>query len=82
MTTIYVLPTEEGLPPRAILSDGMILTPDGGVAAINPTAVTYSEEEETWVMDDPDDPDQGVAALPDDIAEVITEHARSLGVDL
>jgi hypothetical protein len=62
---VYVLPTEEGLPHRALLMDPAVEVP---VAAV------YNEEEEVWQIDG--------NSVTDDMSELITEHARSLGVDI
>jgi hypothetical protein len=76
---IYVLPTQEKMPPRALLYDELpvtlmsegetILTAGVGMA------VTWSNDMGVWVGSD------GIP-LPPEVGEVITEHARSLGVDL
>lgn len=63
MFSIYVMPTEEGLPPRA-----MLLPLLGGV----PVAVVYDEDE--WKIEG--------EPVDEELNEVITEHAKSLGVSL
>lgn len=68
MMSIYVLPTEEGLPPRAVFLTEVapgVQMPVGGVA--------YTDD--AWR-------DQNGNAVDDELAEAITEHAESLGVEL
>jgi hypothetical protein len=61
MISIYVMPTEEGLPPRALVE-----TPFGV------TATRY--EGGKWTTEDGD--------VIEELAEVITAHAKELGVEL
>lgn len=66
---IYVLPTEEGKPPRAIIGpfneeEQRFLA---GVEAM------WSRDLGTWTV--------GNMPLPNDLAAQITEHAKSLGVE-
>lgn len=60
---VYVLPTEEGLPPRALLVPGLFQPP---------IAARWSEELDTWTIDD--------IEVDDDLSNVITQHALTLGV--
>lgn len=73
MFTIYVLPTEEGLPPRAVLIPLAISEPGEPMVALGlPVAVAY--EDECWRIDG--------EPVPEDANEAITQHAESLGVVL
>lgn len=70
VTSIYVLPSEEGLPPRALLMEGTEQvwereTVDGVFAV-------WSRDLGCWTT--------GGVPLPEELGEVITEHAKSLGV--
>lgn len=72
--TIYVLPTEENLPPRAVLfdpSEVLVGTEEGLLVA--GTLSTWSRDLGTWVIGD--------LPLPQELADRITEHAKSLGVE-
>jgi hypothetical protein len=68
MLNVYVLPTEENLPPRAILFEGE--TPNAQNARVS----VWSADVGTWTL-------EGVP-LNTSLADIITGHARSLGVDL
>jgi hypothetical protein len=63
---VYVLPTETGLPPRALIGR---VTDDG----IEGQLATWSRDSGTWTV--------GGLPIPQEVAERITEHARSLGVE-
>lgn len=63
---IYVMPSEDGQPPRALLFDGD--EPDPGAVL-----ATWSRDVGTWMV--------GYAPLPAELAEAITAHAKDLGVD-
>jgi hypothetical protein len=69
--SIYVLPTEENVPPTAILIMGMALTPDGLVPMGE--AVTWSQDMGTWMREEGTPVDA-------DLGKAITEHAKELGV--
>lgn len=75
---IYILPSEPNLPPRAVLfeeTEDEVELPDGGKATVaKGVQVTWSYDMGTWGS-------AGVP-LPSDMADAITAHARSLGVDL
>ena len=62
---IYVLPTEEHLPPRAVLLEDE--QADGG------PLVTWSHDSGTWML--------GELPVPPELGEAITAHARALGVE-
>lgn len=63
---IYVLPTEQGMPPRAVVgvSDGR---------AIMGSMAVWTADVGMWTLNG--DP------LPEELSDAITEHAKSLGVD-
>lgn len=65
---IYVLPTEGGSPPRALIGEPM---PEEG--AVYATISTWSADMGAWTIDD--------IPVPEDLNEAITEHAKSLGVE-
>jgi len=69
-TFIYVLPTEEGLPPRAMVGQMIELEDREAVA----TALA------TWVADNGRWEIEGTP-VPNDMGEAITEHAKTLGVE-
>lgn len=66
MVSIYVLPTEAGLPPRAIVGAASNDTIEGVV-------VTWSADLGAWTL-------EGLP-IPNELGEAITDHAKSLGVD-
>lgn len=68
--SIFVLPTEEGQPPRAILANGEIVRR----AMLTGSIVTWSRDLGAWVST------EGMP-LPPDLGDDITEHAKSLGVE-
>lgn len=74
MPNIYVLPTEENLPPRAVLFEGpmMMMASDEGTA-IAGTLAMWSADIGTWVVND--------IPLPQELADAITAHAKDLGVE-
>jgi hypothetical protein len=65
MPVIYVLPTEEGKPPRALVGEAV----QGALMGVQ---VEWSGEDGRWKFDG--------EPLEDELSEAITEHARSLGV--
>lgn len=67
--TIYVLPTEENIPPRAILG-----SLDEEESTITGVQVLWSNDIGTWATPD------GLP-VPPELAEMITGHAKSLGVE-
>jgi hypothetical protein len=67
---IYVMPTEEGLPPRAIV--GAIMQEEQGIAIAGAMA-TWNADTGVWMIEG--------QAVPEDMGEAITEHAKSLGVE-
>lgn len=69
--SIYVLPTEENIPPRAII--GQIVPTQGG-AAITGVQATWSHDVGTWVNEES-------IPFPQELADMITEHAKALGVE-
>lgn len=70
MTGIYVLPTEEGLPPRAILTDDTDVQLGDRIEG---TLVVWSRDSGVWELN-------GVP-LPSELGGAITAHAVSLGVE-
>lgn len=66
VVSIYVLPTEEGMPPRAVIGEDMGDTISGSVAV-------WTADMGTWTM--------GGIPLPQELAEAISAHAGSLGVE-
>jgi hypothetical protein len=69
----YVLPTEEGMPPRAVL--GKITTDAEGRPVEGEGAlVTWSRDQGAWVA-------ENGTALPPELGEAITAHAKELGVE-
>lgn len=71
MVGIYVLPSEPGLPPRAML--GEPVETEEGVAMIGKLA-TWSSDTGVWLL-------EGGEILPLELSEAITAHAKDLGVD-
>lgn len=69
--TIYVLPSEPNLPPRAVI--GTPFEVDGGLVLAG-EVVTWSTDSGTWTTS------QGLP-VPNDLAESITAHAKELGVE-
>lgn len=81
VTTIFVMPTEEGMPPRAIL--GNIEVPEGeeleqqestvmeAVEAGQHMAV-FSNDVGCWTLNG--------SPLPPELSDAISDHARNLGV--
>ena len=70
---IYVLPTEEGMPPRAIL------TPVTGIGELNEEELSVVGQMAVWTAD------MGCwtvagTPLPQALGEAISAHAASLGV--
>lgn len=70
MITIYVLPSEPNMPPRAAIIEAAPLDDDAMV--VSETVATWSADMGAWIVD-------GVP-LPQELCEAITEHAKSLGV--
>jgi hypothetical protein len=70
--TIYVLPTEPGFPPRAIV--GTMLMIDGEMEGLHGKVAIFSRDSGCWMF--------GGTPVDDELNEAITNHARSLGVDL
>jgi len=82
---IYVLPSEENMPPRAMLFrqiEGELpeelkaqLDEEAGmIQVVESTMVTWSNDSGTWLQMD------GTPVSPD-VGEAITQHAKDLGVD-
>jgi hypothetical protein len=67
VTAIFVLPTEVGYPPRAVLGEPVL---DGDV--IVGAVAMWTADLGCWTLN-------GVP-LPPDVSDTITEHAKSLGV--
>lgn len=63
---IYVLPTEPGLPPRAVIGQPVEGTIQGAVAV-------WSGDVGSWTLHG--------ELLPSELSDAITEHAKSLGVE-
>lgn len=53
--SIYVMPTEEGLPPRALVQTG-----DG-----TPLSAVYEDEKEAWTIEGEEVPDELSQAITD-----------------
>lgn len=70
MYMIYVQPTEEGLPPRALLVPFQQAGPFTAVG--DPIAAIYEDDE--WKING--------ESVDDEVGAAITEHAESLGVVL
>ncbi len=72
MVSIYVLPTEEGKPPRALI--GQVVEADGlGEVMVGSNVATWSRDSGTWMM--------GAEPVPTELGDAITDHAKSLGVE-
>lgn len=69
---IYVMPTEEGLPPRALIYSA---NPgeDEGAVAVTGVIAAWSRDAGAWMVDG--------LPLPSELGGAITEHAKSLGVE-
>lgn len=67
------MPTEEGLPPRALLFLAAPLADGIVVADPVPKAVAYSEENSCWEFEG--------EPVNDELDEAISTHARNLGVE-
>jgi len=70
--SIYVLPTEEDRPPRAVLHTGPV--DDEAEGVVTRVVVTWSRDMGTWLSPD------GLP-VPSELAEAITTHAKNLGVE-
>lgn len=72
MVSIYVLPTEEGKPCRALLFDGdkFDLETD---TEIEGSIAQWSSDMGVWTVDG--------SILPTPLSDAITGHAKSLGVE-
>jgi len=66
----FVMPTEEGLPPRALV--GEIFALPGAIAIENATMAVWTADVGAWCV-------EGVP-VPEELGEHITERARELGV--
>lgn len=66
-TTIYVLPSAPGMPPRAMVGQGI-----GDVAIVGAMA-TWSTDMGAWMI-------EGMP-VPQELGDAITEHAKSLGIE-
>lgn len=76
MISIYVMPTEEGKPPRAILYSMPVETIEDAraLSTVEGALATWSRDMGVWQM-----PDGTI--VPEDIGNAITEHAKNLGVE-
>ena len=74
MAQIYVLPTEEGFPPRAVVAEQMAMTPIGLVAE-GGAMLTWSADVGTWVA-------EGGIPVPEELGAAVTERCRELGVEM
>lgn len=74
---IYVLPTQEGMPPRARLMAGVVMSEESDdkvlVAAVDQHEAIWSRDMGTWTVD-------GIP-VQQDLADDITAHAKDLGVE-
>lgn len=68
---VYVLPSQSGQPPRALLMNGD-MEPEPG-DTVQGVLVTWQADSGSWMFPD------GMP-VPPDLASEITEHAKSLGV--
>ena len=79
MGSIFVLPTIEGLPPRAMLGEVIATAEDTeGEEEVQALAMmgvlaTWSHDMGTWTV-------EGMP-VPQELADRITEHAKDLGVE-
>lgn len=83
---IFVLPTQDNMPPRATLmqdvpaetvpEDVRELVEETGIEmkAVARELVTWSRDAGTWL-------DQSGVPVPQEVADAITEHAKNLGVE-
>jgi hypothetical protein len=67
---IYVLPSEPGVPPRAMV--GQITPAEEGFTVIGELA-TWSRDMGMWLIEE--------RPVPPELGEAITAHAKSLGVE-
>lgn len=65
---IYVLPTEQGKPPQAVIG-----APMGEGETIMGVVSIWSADMGSWTV-------EGIP-VPEDLSDAITEHAKSLGVE-
>jgi len=72
ITSIYVLPTEEGMPPRALLSEIDPEHPPTVGDMVPSVIAVFSNDVGRWTL--------GGLPLPDEVNQAITEHAANLGV--
>jgi hypothetical protein len=70
--SIYVLPTEEDAPTRALIGFKMV-APDGNVMLAG-EQVAWSNDSGLWVNE------EGIP-VPTDVGAAISQQARSLGVE-
>jgi len=73
MTQIYVLPSEPNTPPRALIGEIEMDTEEGKITCTGVMAV-WSFDVGTWTVD-------GAPALPQELCDAITAHAKDLGVE-
>lgn len=78
MISIYVLPTEEGKPPRAILMSLDMQQPE---SENDPVMIQLTEKHVQWSFDTGAWMDDGGIPAPQEISDAITEHAKNLGVE-
>jgi len=71
MISIYVLPSEPGMPPQAVI--GEVEEGDEDDASIHGALAIWSRDLGAWTL--------GGIPVPTDLGDSITEHAKSLGVD-
>jgi hypothetical protein len=69
---IYVLPTEEGLPPRALVWPESMQT-DPGKIPLDASVLVWTADVGGWTM-------QGTP-VPSELGDAITQHAKDLGVE-
>jgi hypothetical protein len=71
VVSIYVLPSEPGVPPRALLIEGQI-DPDAA-GPVRGAQAMWSRDLGCWTT--------GGLPMSPELSEAITEHAKSLGVE-
>lgn len=74
VTSIYVLPSEQGSPPRAILGEYEEEDDVPGLGEpVQGMLATWSQDLGVWMI--------GPNPLPNELSDAITDHAKNLGVE-
>jgi len=73
-TYIYVFPTEEGKPPRALLANAQMIAEDEEPVglAVGADVATWSADTGAWMLNG--------LPVPPELSAAISEHAADLGV--